>query len=518
MTTDDIYNQSDLTERIEEAEKRFSTSSITTSYFSSERFEYPALYRILFMGAAEQDIKKRLLEKLGQGFVHVLLDQQKAWGDEPMTPFREIKHNLVPLNNFYLEKNIISASYEEYGVSMIEADFTWHSTAAECSDDPAQLLLHYAWKQCPNPAELPSAHLYDLPDAFEGTMCPERTPNGIDLCVYVYDDYDDDRMRRDMQLLYKIRKLGIYVLPLTTSRSEQVKSYFARVLTQYQVPCLDLSNIQVQQPSFQHRGDRLSRIQGMECRQSNRPAIASYQILAVDQFCTIESKNILELLKRTRDREVERDENRRQDYNTLLSLNENIEKNELSSSSLLLLPPPPPPPPPPRLRPNYTKMVYLCAILGLFWAFYIAQTKQQIWTASFQLDQETFSLLTKDPQGELAWAKTDPMIWLNGQSLIPFQKTRTGHYRLLLNTQLESQQQLIFHVNTTDSHILYFDSRTTIYIHPASIEKHHEPIVEHRPVEEPVIENSLDVYETTFRYLAFCMEHLKYFKNTVFTG
>lgn len=78
MTTDDIYNQSDLTERIEEAEKRFSTSSITTSYFSSERFEYPALYRILFMGAAEQDIKKRLLEKLGQGFVHVLLDQQKG--------------------------------------------------------------------------------------------------------------------------------------------------------------------------------------------------------------------------------------------------------------------------------------------------------------------------------------------------------------------------------------------------------------------------------------------------------
>ncbi|EIE84165.1 hypothetical protein RO3G_08875 [Rhizopus delemar RA 99-880] len=126
-----------------------------------------------------------------------------------MTPFREIKHNLVPLNNFYLDQTIISASYEEYGVSIIEADFTWQSTAAECSDDPAQLLLHYAWKQCPNPDQLPSAHLgHDLPDEFQGMMCSEKTPNGIDLCVYVYDDHNDDRMRRDMELLYKIRKLG----------------------------------------------------------------------------------------------------------------------------------------------------------------------------------------------------------------------------------------------------------------------------------------------------------------------
>lgn len=30
------------------------------------------------MGAADQEIKKRLLEKLGQGFIHVLLDQQKG--------------------------------------------------------------------------------------------------------------------------------------------------------------------------------------------------------------------------------------------------------------------------------------------------------------------------------------------------------------------------------------------------------------------------------------------------------
>lgn len=78
ITAEDLYNQSDLTERIQDAEKRFSTSSITTSYFSSERFEYPAVYRVLFMGAAEQEVKKRLLEKLGQGFIHVLLDKQRG--------------------------------------------------------------------------------------------------------------------------------------------------------------------------------------------------------------------------------------------------------------------------------------------------------------------------------------------------------------------------------------------------------------------------------------------------------
>ncbi|KAG1218899.1 hypothetical protein G6F35_007943 [Rhizopus arrhizus] len=435
--SDDILDQSDLTERIEEAEKRFSTSSITTSYFSSERFEYPALYRVLFMGAADQEIKKRLLEKLGQGFIHVLLDQQK---DEPMTPFREIKHNLVPLNNFYLDQTIISASYEEYGVSIIEADFTWQSTAAECSDDPAQLLLHYAWKQCPNPDQLPSAHLgHDLPDEFQGMMCSEKTPNGIDLCVYVYDDHNDDRMRRDMQLLYKIRKLGIYVLPLTTGRSEQVKSYFAKVLTQYQVPCLDLSNIQVgKPPSFQYKGDRLSRIQGMECRQSNRPAVASYQILAVDQFCAIKSTNILELLKRTRDREVERDENKRQDYNALLSLGHPTES-------------PSAPAEPPRVSEEKRegvkmrqRLMVIFALLSLFCAVYIARTPTVIWTASFEIDQETgaISLFTKNPQGKLAWATTDPMIWLNDQTWIPLQKIpqSAGYYRLFLTMQQQPQQ------------------------------------------------------------------------------
>lgn len=459
-------------------------------------------------------------------FILFTFSHSLVWGDEPMTPFREIKHNLVPLNNFYLDQTIISASYEEYGVSIIEADFTWQSTAAECSDDPAQLLLHYAWKQCPNPDQLPSAHLgHDLPDEFQGMMCSEKTPNGIDLCVYVYDDHNDDRMRRDMELLYKIRKLGIYVLPLTTGRSEQVKSYFAKVLTQYQVPCLDLSNIQVgKPPSFQYKDDRLSRIQGMECRQSNRPAVASYQILAVDQFCAIQSANILELLKRTRDREVERDENKRQDYNALLSLAHPAES-------------PSAPAEPPRVRSSEDKregvkirrrLMLIFAFLSLCCALYIARTPTVIWTASFEIDQETgaISLFTKNPQGKLAWATTDPMIWLNDQTGIPLQKIpqSTGYYRLFLTMQPQVQQ-FTLHVNTTDTHIVYFDSRTTIYIHLASLEDNNNdsfvnnPTVEQEQEQPPNEEQEkLDVYESTLQYLVFYMENIKYFKEKVFTG
>ncbi|CEI90574.1 hypothetical protein RMCBS344292_04896 [Rhizopus microsporus] len=482
ITAEDLYNQSDLTERIQDAEKRFSTSSITTSYFSSERFEYPAVYRVLFMGAAEQEVKKRLLEKLGQGFIHVLLDKQRGiygcfsidktltlyivWGDQPIAPFREIKHNLVPLNNYYLDQRILSASYEEYGVSIIEADFTWTSTAAECSDDPAQLLLHYAWKQCPNPYELPSAHLgNDLPSEFQGTMCPDKTPNGIDLCVYVYDDENDDRTRRDMQLLYKIRKLGIYVLPLTLSRSEEIKSYFAKVLTQYQVPCLDLSTIQIgRQPSFlQYKKaatvDRLSRIQEMECREqlNRRPAVASYQILAVDQFCAIENTSILELLKRTRDREVERDENKRQDYRSLLpSATNSVESEEEQKKPVDTT-----------QSDRYPMIsILIIAILGILCAIYFASFNKapEIWTARFEMmnRSDQIILVTRDPMGQLSWSRTDPMIWLNEQERIPIEKMSTGYYQLIIDN-VNNSHILTFHVNTTDEHIIYFGSRTTFY-------------------------------------------------------
>ncbi|KAI9254014.1 hypothetical protein BY458DRAFT_521505 [Sporodiniella umbellata] len=426
-----------------------------------------------------------------------------------MIPFREVKHNLVPLNNYYVEKNISSASYEEYGVSMIEADFTWHSTAAECSSDANQLLLQYAWKQCPNPSELPSAHLgHDLPEAFEGFMCPEKTPNGIDLCVYVYEKEDEERTRADMALLHKIRKLGIYVLPLTTQRLESIKSHFARVLNDHQVRCLDLSNIQIGQPPlFQYKSDRLSRIQGMECRQLE---VASYQILSVDQFCAIENTNILELLKRTRDREVERDETKRQDYNQLLNL---APLPEIRTGPDIC-------PDPPGVSP----VMWILMALGLLWALVWIQTRPPApWTARFQLDPKLLLVVIQNPDGIPAWPEIEPIVWLNDQHQIPLQKTdRSGAYQLtmrMMPTLFQPQKSYTFHVNTTDPHSIFVDSRTTLYVTAAVETQPNPPQPEPTPSPLPTPKEPVEgVYQAAIDRVLFYSEHLKYLRRRIFTG
>lgn len=86
-------------------------------------------------------------------------------------------------------------------------------------------------------------------------------------------------------------------------------------------------------------------------------------------------------------------------------------------------------------------------------------------------------------------------------------------------------QQFTLHVNTTDTHIVYFDSRTTIYIHLASLEDNNNdsfvnnPTVEQEQEQPPNEEQEkLDVYESTLQYLVFYMENIKYFKEKVFTG
>ncbi|KAI7875523.1 uncharacterized protein EV154DRAFT_391348, partial [Mucor mucedo] len=124
-------------------------------------------------------------------------------------PFKEVKHNALLLNED--EEELVSHICEDYGVSMIEADFTWHSNAVNYSRDPTQLLLQYAWNQCPNPRELPSAWLEAQlsQTEFQGQMYPEKTPNGIDLCVYFYDGpAHDDRTNQDLNTLCILRKLG----------------------------------------------------------------------------------------------------------------------------------------------------------------------------------------------------------------------------------------------------------------------------------------------------------------------
>lgn len=501
-----IFDQSDLAEHILAAEKKFSTSSIHTATLkqSIEYFEYPALYRILFMGSTTEELKKQLFKKLSQGFIHVLQQQPKnlSFLGQPIIPFKEIKHNLVLLDDE--EPNLVSDTFEDIGVSMIEADFTWNSNAVNYSNDANNLLLQYAWYQCPNPRELPTAWLEQeifSPTAtkFIGSMYPEQTPNGIDLCVYFYDGpTDEERTKNDLELLCLLRKLGIYVLPLTTTRNEQTKSHFADLLTKYKVRCLDLGNLEVgQEPSFFHQQkeketDRITRLQGMECTQLNVPRVATYQILAVDQFCGIENKAIFQLLKRTRERQVIRDEfkeelarlRRLQQQesrnnndeggleNSIDSFtssnsssssrsagtsndndsfsNNNEKKKETSSNGSKLL------------RWGLMSIISLF-ILFLPYQYYTIQQQlqQQQWSVSFNIESNfQFTMNTRDATGNSTWPinTPPPQVWLNHNTLVPISKIsdKPGYYQLLVDplSTMSTRDRfisLVFSVNATNT-------------------------------------------------------------------
>ncbi|OBZ83288.1 hypothetical protein A0J61_08663 [Choanephora cucurbitarum] len=530
---DEIVYKSDLAELMSDVEKKFSTSSIATACFSSQYFEGRYFYRTLFMGAPPDDMKQQILEKLSKGFVRVLQQvpaKKKIQGNkgfpifygQPVLPFKEVLHHIVLQEEIdQVDQNPIT--YPDYGVSMIEADFTWDSHAAHGTDNFDNLLLQYAWKQCPHSRELPIATWIDkkvTESNFNGLMYPEQTPNGVDLCVYFYDGQNDRRTKEDLKLLCSLRKLGIYVLPLTTIRDDLLKSHFAGLLTEYQVKCLDLSSLYVgqEEPSFQKHAvssDRYNshhhhRRQDKERISLSIPRVAAYQILATEQFCAIDNKAIFELLERTRERETineywkkkyfaQKEENkvkqRRASSSQLptdTSINEeedvDDDKEEMSRD---------------KKRKNMTKeslkqkgysrhstnrskkrirWYFDCrqftkaVIVGALIITSLIQIIQyyhrpSVWTASLELQSDLSLLLyTHDTKGQLAWAEMEPQVWLNDKHPVSVKKKQEipGCYdiQLQLNNpdQLSPIHTFTFKINTTLPTIEYHQNSPATFV------------------------------------------------------
>ncbi|KAL0145522.1 hypothetical protein V8B55DRAFT_1462423 [Mucor lusitanicus] len=440
---DEIYDQSHLIERIENVEKEISTSSICTSAFKSDYFEHPALYRVLFMGSTN-------IQKLSQGFVHVLQHHRSnnhhahptAGSDsdihsssasnlfeQPITPFKEIKHNIILLSDDDAPE-LLSETCEDVGVSMIEADFTWNSNAIRFSNDPDNLLFKYAWDQCPNPRELPAAWMEDKIKDYN--LQVSSTPNGIDLCVYFYDEY-------------KVR-------------------------------CLDLGNLEVgQEPSFQKRQqnvtqyDQVGRLQVMECTQLNVPRVATYQILAVDQFCAIENKSIFELLKRTRERQqmlkVMKEQVMLRQQEMELEKEQSDSTSTSNSTSTITTP---------AATTTQSTQTYwyfdhyqfikaavVITLIVAVCSFAINKYRSTRWTAEFQVKPDfNFTVQTRNSKGLSNWSSVQPQVWMNDQHLIPIKRVdgEPGMYDLLIDFDQISNQpivQLAFTVNTSLNQLSY---------------------------------------------------------------
>ncbi|KAI7864000.1 hypothetical protein BDF14DRAFT_1839206 [Spinellus fusiger] len=307
-------------------------------------FETLTLLRVLYMGSATSKEKQRIFHKLTDGLAQAM--ETHGRNASPHL-FRERKYNLI-MSTEAGHKETDTRAYEDSGVSMIEADYTWHSPAAEAVADAYALnhsILSYVAHHCDDPvAWISTAPL----KAFDGFAYPEKTPNGIDLCVYFYNgsamdtntDASMDQLQDEFRTLLRIKRLKVPILPILTAPEtscfdfdfgsssspsygnhksgmalEERQRQLARLLSRFKIQSVNITSFEtMEHPSFQRHSRSsphsvverpfLSPSPSLNANYSWAISGATlpepYQILTVDQFVNIPQNVITELLTQTR--------------------------------------------------------------------------------------------------------------------------------------------------------------------------------------------------------------------------
>ncbi|KAI9270423.1 hypothetical protein BDA99DRAFT_501740 [Phascolomyces articulosus] len=215
-----------------------------------EEFEMPSFIRILYMGEASEKDKRIFLKKLSQAFATLFHYDAPSWLRNPKM-FKERKHHLllmslVPPDDGEEEEqqdNLIETC-EDNGLSVIEADFTWSTSVAMETNDLTSMIERYVWLQCESARqnltswkeEIHNTHdHHSHRNTFDGFVYPDKAPNGIDLCVYFYDEGGNNdtkkkvknsslRVDEDMVILWRLKKLGIPIMPILSSGNNKTTS------------------------------------------------------------------------------------------------------------------------------------------------------------------------------------------------------------------------------------------------------------------------------------------------------
>ncbi|KAI8886485.1 hypothetical protein K501DRAFT_331261 [Backusella circina FSU 941] len=373
-----------------------------SEFTDAEYFPTPVLYRVLCLGSVSQPSKNRVIKKLGNGLSHVF---RNHLSDIMATPkFKETKHNLFDLTVVGGKEN--NSSVEDNGVSLIEGDFTWDSNSFDIYQDPYLEALHYAWNQLPElqrfKLDLIKGEVQD--HEFNGHVFLDKTPSGIDLCVYFYGGDDNDpRTDKDFNLVWKLSKMGINVLPIASVSDLSLRHITDR-LNQRRIKCLDLTGIQRERPSFvnnykstrQRLGDTTSQL---------RP----YEILHVDQFTQIQSSAIYDLLKQSRYSMATRE--------TLNRVYEENRRNRSSNTPLKKVS---------GILPFYKFIIIViigvCAVY--FYYTYEQSPPQVTWISTFQMseDQRITLSLTNQNHNNTSWPSINPCVWINSKEETSIQR------------------------------------------------------------------------------------------------
>ncbi|GAB5587039.1 hypothetical protein Unana1_01939 [Umbelopsis nana] len=346
---DDVYDDDSVQDTSDSSSLLLPDSATTVSKpASSLSRAAPTIIRVLYLGCATEADKASILKKLSEGLAEIFLErppdtpydlkteiadalshQQVFSGSALHTSpnvFKERKYNVLPLSTtsrlFGQHDDEPVETYEDNGLAIIEADFTRssdRSMEAASTDTVYDYVIQHMdidhlGSQTQSTSEVNAPR-------FEGYVYPDATPDGVDLVVYFYSGLENDEERQsetedDMILLWKLRQLGIPVLPILSSlitsrkkktsdisvhRDEQShdtpisvssgstgsgsrrrtspirtngryrphdqfksnadynqtmmenRTYLSNTLAEYRIQCLDVMNLEIGRPSFHRR-------------------------------------------------------------------------------------------------------------------------------------------------------------------------------------------------------------------------------------------------------------------------
>ncbi|ORY95709.1 hypothetical protein BCR43DRAFT_493464 [Syncephalastrum racemosum] len=305
---------------LEQQMKAIEEQESTTTF--DEPLTPPALIRVVYMGTTSDTDRRLFFQKLSEGLSRIL--DKDPLAEQASGMFRERKHHLLYLKRESDERQHMTC--QDYGVSIIEADFS--RRRGEHTDHP--LFMRYIWQQCESAREDHPGLWKDLTSQHDDDyFCyPEKTPNGIDLCVYFYDGDN----AQDLSVLQCFKKLGVPILPILSMYTGPVaptlgviadrRNQLADWLARYRIRCLDISLLSFlefgQRPSFglQKTPFPLASVASLsassrrargEWETAGMTTPAPYQILTIDQFVAMDRHAIFSILERSRQRAIQRE-------------------------------------------------------------------------------------------------------------------------------------------------------------------------------------------------------------------
>lgn len=224
------------------------SATLTSTSKATSLSPAPTIIRVLYMGSASESDKSNILRKLSEGLAEIFLqrppdekydlrtqddasaiDQRVFSGSTLHTDpslFKERKHNVLPLSTTarFSDDDLVDEpieTYEDNGLAIIEADFT-RSSEREFKNASTDTIYDYVIQHMDTESLDASNEKLSPAHRFEGYIYPDPTPDGVDLIVYFYSGLENDEERQneiedDMILLWKLRQLGIPVLPILSS-------------------------------------------------------------------------------------------------------------------------------------------------------------------------------------------------------------------------------------------------------------------------------------------------------------